>query len=124
MVGALPLSQTPSLEQLSTYASFGEIAATAPAAGMPRVIPAAGMISGTVTLLKLVAGGNPSRGGPSAFAEATTVGELAVREPEEVAAATVRLAHPATPISTDAPQINSRVWLPALLITYLGCISR
>jgi len=23
--------------------------------------------------------------------------------------------------ANDAPQINSRAWLPALLITYLGC---
>jgi hypothetical protein len=81
------------------------------------------MNSGTVTLLKVVAGGNPGGGGPSEFAEATTAGVVAVGGPEAVVSATVRLAHPATPITTDAPQINSRMWIPALLITYLGCTS-
>lgn len=73
--------------------------------------------------MKLVAGGNPGGGGPSRFAEATTEGVASVGDPEAVVSATVRLAHPATPTSTDAAQINSLVCLPAMLITYLGCAS-
>jgi len=81
------------------------------------------MISGTVSLLKLVAGANPGGGGPNELIKATTVGVVAVGGPEAVVSATVRQAHPATPTSTAAAQINSRVRLPAMLITYLGCAS-
>jgi hypothetical protein len=86
-------------------------------------MPSSGMISGTVSVLKLVAGGNPGGAGPSELAGPATVGVVAVGEPDAAVSATVRLAHPATPISTDAPQANSRTWHPSLPITYLRCTS-